>query len=94
MTDWSGEDGESKKTSFARELAGLTPDTTAVAGLLFAVTDIGVLALLIVARLGSFSNCDFLRWCWRMSPVVYDLDTKLGDCTLTESDGLVGRDES
>jgi hypothetical protein len=49
--------------SSLKEFAGLTADTTAVAGLLLVVIAIGVLTLRIAERLGGMRPRDFRRRC-------------------------------
>jgi hypothetical protein len=49
--------------SLTNELAGLTADMTAVAGLLLVNIEIGVLALRMFERPGTLRPCDFHRWC-------------------------------
>jgi hypothetical protein len=51
------------KLASEKELAGLTADIMAVAGLLFLVREIGVLELRIVERPGGMRPRDFRRRC-------------------------------
>lgn len=91
--------GSKLKLSLTNEFAGLGADTTANAGLLLAVSEIGVLELRMVARLGGLRLDDFRRRCFgtvsRSKLYSFDLTgPNIGDDISIESGGLVGRDES
>lgn len=90
--------GESVKTSFPSEFAGLMAETMADAGLLLPVMEMGVLELRMADRPGGLSPYD-LRRRWRgvASGSRESIDRagpNMGECRSIESGGLVGREES